>query len=279
MNHILVLPTEFETTLNTAYQNVDIHNKWLEIGVNTVQDMMDKIISQLNEANPKLCISDWRAESKNTIKEKVGNRGNPSVYAGYFEKENGNVDGLFFYIPPSLNSGNDFLTRQVIPTLIGIYEGIAQDMVDMHFNNRPVYIMNINETNRSEQRAVKISFLCSELLGFKYLDVFSRNYQDVVNTVETQGCINELNTFNQIFTANGTNELFFIDNENKKLNLLSNRVTSSTNPSAEMYRYCLKVLPAIYMAFNEGYKINMDEFNNVQINMVDVIKNYIAKLQ
>ncbi|MBR5202553.1 MAG: hypothetical protein IKW45_04750 [Clostridia bacterium] len=279
MNHILVLPAEFETTLNTAYQNVDIHNKWLEIGVDTIEDMMNKIISQLNETNPKLCISNWRTENKNTIKEKVGNRGNTSVYAGYFEKENGNIDGLFFYIPPSLNSGNDFLTRQVIPTLIGIYEGIAQDMADMHFNNRPVYIMNINETNRSEQRAVKISFLCSELLGFKYLDIFSRNYHDVINTDETQGCLNELNTFNQLFSINGTNELFFIDNETKRLKLLSDRVTNSTNPSAEMYRYCLKVLPAIYMAFNEGYKIDMDEFNNVQINMVDVIKTYIAKMQ
>lgn len=91
-----------------------------------------------------------------------------------------------FYIPPSLNSGNDFLTRQVMPTLLGIYEGISQDMIDLHFNNRPVYILNINETNRSEQRAVKVSFICAELLGFKYLDIFGREFHDILTNASTE---------------------------------------------------------------------------------------------
>ena len=79
MNHILVLPTEFEARLNESYQNEDIHNKWLEIGVDTVQDMKQRIISALNEKYPKLCITDWRTENKDVIKDKVGNRGNNSV--------------------------------------------------------------------------------------------------------------------------------------------------------------------------------------------------------
>ena len=277
MNHILVLPTEFETRLNESYQNTDIHNKWLEIGVDTVQDMKHKIISALNEKYPKLCVVDCRAENKDVIKDKVGNRGSNSIYAGYFETENEDIDGLFFYIPPSLNSGNDFLTRQVIPSLIGIYEGISQDMTDLHFNSRPVYILNINETNRSEQRAVKISFLCAELLGFKYLDVFSRDYHDVHNN-ETDGNIKNLSEFNQLFLVSGENELFLVDAENKTLKLHSSKVTNSSNPSAEIYRYFLKILPAVYMAINEGYQIDIDEFAEVQMSMVDVIRTYLSKI-
>ena len=278
MNHILVLPTEFEAKLNESYQNEDIHNKWLEIGVDTTQDMIQRIIFALNEKYPKLCIIDWRTENKDVIKVKIGNRGNNSVYAGYFETEKEDVDGLCFYIPPSLNSGNDFLTRQVIPTLIGIYEGISQDMIDLHFNNRPVYIFNINETNRSEQRAVKISFLCAELLGFKYLDIFARDYHDIFDADETGCNIKQLSDFNQLFFTNGVNELFWVDDENKTLKLLSSKVTTSSNPSAEMYRYFLKILPAIYMAIDERYKIDVDDFTSVQMSMFDVIRKKKKKI-
>lgn len=278
MNHILVLPTEFEARLHESYRSEEIHNKWLEIGVDTVQDMKQRIISELNEKYPKLCIVDLRTENKDVIKDKLGNRGNNSLYAGYFETEKEDIDGLFFYIPPSLNSGNDFLTRQVMPSLMGIYEGISQEMKGLHFNNRPVYILNVNETNRSEQRAVKISFLCAELLGFKYLDIFSRDYHDTLNNDRTEGDIKKLADFNQLFVVNGVNELFGVDVEHKTLKLLSFKVVTSSNPSAEMYRYCLKILPAIYMAIDEGYQIDASDFATAQIAMFDVINTYLSKI-
>ena len=49
MNHILVLPEEFEAKLNKAHADNDIHAKWLQIGVDTVQDMINRVISELNE--------------------------------------------------------------------------------------------------------------------------------------------------------------------------------------------------------------------------------------
>ena len=281
MNHILVLPEEFEIKLNEAHANNDVHAKWLQIGVDTVQDMINKVISEMNNRFPKLSITNYRVENKDYIKETIGNRGSSSIYAGYFETDKGNVDGLFFYIPPLLDSGNDILTRQVMPTLLGIYEGISQDMVDLHFNNRPVYIVNINETNRSEQRAVKISFICAELLGFKYLDIFGREFHDVIpslNEGDRDFKISSLAEFNLLFTNNGNNELFVVNEEEKVLQLLSNTVTTSKNPSAEMYRYFLKVLPAIYMSIDAGYQINIDAFDNLKTSMFDVIRMYISKL-
>lgn len=218
LNHILVLPEEFETKLNEAHADSDIHEKWLQIGVDTVQDMINRVISEMNKRFPKLSIINYRVDNKDNIKETIGNRGSSSIYAGYLETENGNVDGLFFYIPPSLNSGNDFLTRQVMPTLLGIYEGISQNMIDLHFNNRPVYILNINETNRSEQRAVKVSFICAELLGFKYLDIFGREFHDILTSLSTEDDefqISSLADFNRLFAVNGDNELFIVNDEEK----------------------------------------------------------------
>ena len=275
MNHILVLPEEFETNLNDAFANNDIHAKWLRIGIDTVLDMKNSIITKLNEKYPKLNITGFRIESKQTIKERIENNGGTSVYAGYIEKDNGNIDGLFFYIPPSLNSGNDFLTRQVFPSLIGIYENISPNMKDMHFNSRPVYILNLNETNRSEQRAVKISFLCAELLGFNYLDVFERNFYDIVTDEDNNIPVITLTIFNNLFITNGNNEWFTVNNIDKTLKLLSSRVTSSSNPSAEIYRYALKVLPAIYMAIEEGYRIDLSDFENVNVGM---FRTYLSKI-
>lgn len=275
MNHILVLPEEFETNLNDAFANNDIHAKWLRIGIDTVLDMKNSIIAKLNEKYPKLNITGFRIESKQTIKERIENNGSTSVYAGYIEKENGNIDGLFFYIPPSLNSGNDFLTRQVFPSLIGIYENISPSMEDMHFNSRPIYILNINETNRSEQRAVKISFLCAELLGFYYLDIFERDFHDIVSDGDNNIPVITLTVFNSLFATNGDNEWFTVNHIDKTLKLLSSRVTSSSNPSAEIYRYALKVLPAIYMAIEEGYRIDLSDFENVNVGM---FRTYLSKI-
>ena len=84
--------------------------------------------------------------------------------------------------------------------------------------------------------------------------------------------------FNRLFAVNGDNELFIVNDEEKVLQLLSDKVTASKNPSAEMYRYCLKVLPAIYMAIDEGYRINIDDFDSVGLSMFDVIRTYISKI-
>lgn len=280
MDRLIVFPAEFITKLNSTHSDSDVHRKWLEIGIDTVDDMINRIIFEMNKKFPKLNISNYRVESKDNIKNVIGNKGSNSIYTGYFETEEGNVDGLFFYIPPTLDSGNDFLTRQVMPSLLGIYEGISQDMAGLYFNNRPVYIVNINETTRSTQRAVKISFICAELLGFKYLDIFGREFHDVLDSLNggEKLLISSLSDYNLLFDTNGNNELFVVNDEDKELQLLSNKITTSSNPSAEVYRYFLKILPAIYMAIDAGYQVNIDDFNGVTMNMFDVIRTYVSKI-
>lgn len=280
MNRTIVFPNEFITKIDNAYSITTIQKKWANLGISTAQDMINTVISCLNVNYPKLNIIDYRAEDKDKIKQEIGNKGSNSMFTGYLETEEGNIDGLFFYIPPSLDSGNDFLTRQVMPSLLGIYEGIATKMESMYFNNRPIYIVNINETNRSEQRAVKISFLCAELLGFNYIDIFNRDYKDILNNISLNSTAMKLslNEYSRLFENSGRNKWFEVNDQLKELKLLSNRVISSSNSSAELYRYILKILPAIYMAIDIGYAVNIEEFNSVNSSMFEIVKYYISKI-
>ena len=71
MIHTLVIPNELEQKLIAAHANTATHNKWLAIGVDTVDDMKTRIKDRINEKNPKLEVTSIRIEDKTTIKERI----------------------------------------------------------------------------------------------------------------------------------------------------------------------------------------------------------------
>ena len=83
MMHTLVIPNELEQKLIAAYGDATTHEKWLAIGVDTVEDMKNRIKDRLNENNPKLEIASIRKEDKNIIKNRINNSGRVSMFAGY----------------------------------------------------------------------------------------------------------------------------------------------------------------------------------------------------
>lgn len=87
-----------------------------------------------------------------------------------------------------------------------------------------------------------------------------------------------LNEYSKLFENNGRNELFEINDQLKELILLSDKVTSSSNSSAELYRYMLKLLPAIYMAIDMGYGVNIEDFDSVNLSMFEIVRSYISKI-
>ncbi len=284
MKHILVIPEELINKLNEARAVDDISLKWQQIQIDTPEDMINRIIDDMNRKYNKLNITSYRIEKKDSIKHIIGNKGNSSIYAGYFENENTNIDGLFFYIPPNLDTGNDVLTRQVMPVLLGIYEGLPENKDDCYFHNRPVYIVNVNEKNRIEQDAVKTCIICAELMGFNYMDVFNRPYRDVIcgeNDVSDSVIIDTIDAYDKLLTQNGKkrNGYFEYDRENRIVKVLSNGLEDSSNITADLYRYCIKIIPAVYLASKEKYALNIKSLKDIRNDKVELVTRFMSKLE
>lgn len=281
MKHCLVLPNELIDKLNVAYSDLATRNMWNNIGVNSVDEMLNKIVMMLNQKFPKLLIDATRIEDKNTIKERVENLGTVSYFTGYLENYKGNVDALFFYIEPNMDSANDFLTRQVTPVILGIYKSIKDRTSDLHINSMPVFIVSLCTTKRITQDSVKKTIVCAESMGLNYLDIFENDYHSVINKLDANGDqINKIKTVRDLdnfLKYNGINKYFKIDFNRKKLIILSDKLVESSNMTAELYRYALRIIPAVYMASNEGYTIDASSLDDLKSDRVELLREFISR--
>lgn len=282
MERCLVIPQDLIDKLNDAYADAPTKSKWVAIGVNNVNEMIQRIIDDLNIKNPKLFIRSHRVENNTDIKDRIENSGTSSKFGGYIENDKGNIDALFFYIEPNVGSANDFLSRYVMPSILGIYKSVEQRTKDMHINNMPVYIVSLCSTSRIGNDSVKRTIICAETMGFDYVDVFDNSYKEVINRFDANGdpitTIDTLQELDDFLKYSGTNEYFDIDVATKTITILSGRFTANnSNVTAELYRYVLRVIPAAYMASNEGYKIDATSLSTISNDSVTLIKEYMEK--
>ena len=283
MNHILVLPDELRVKLNAAYTDVAHHNKWINIGVNTVDDMFERIVDELNDAYPVLSVEATREESLSDIKERIESVGNASKFVGYFENEKGMVDALFFYIPPDASNANDFIPAKVMPPIFGIYNNIKDRTKDRHIHCMPVFIMNLCTTARVTNASVKKQIICCETMSFFYHDIFHNMYHDVIAGLDSNGApvktrIAELQELDTLL-GNTTNKWFEVDTVRKTLKILNTTVANTTNATADIYRLSLYIIPAVYMAVNEGFNIDITDIATLGGDVSDTLRTFISKLR
>jgi len=282
MERRLVIPQDLVDKLNAAYADIPTKNKWVAIGVNNVNEMIQRIIDDLNNKNPKLSIISHRVESNTDIKDRIENSGTTSKFGGYIENNKGNIEALFFYIEPNVGSANDFLSRYVMPSILGIYKSVEKRTKDMHINYMPVYIVSLCSTSRIGNDSVKRTIICAETMGFDYLDVFNNTYKEVINRFDANGdpitTIETLQELDDFLKYSGTNEYFDLNVAAKTMTILSGRFTANnSNVTAELYRYVLRVIPATYMASNEGYNIDATSLATITNDSVTLIKEYMEK--
>ena len=281
MNHILVLPDELRVKLNAAYADTATQDKWFNIGVNTVDELIGRVVDDLNLNYPVLSIISTREESSTEIKARIKSSGNVSKYVGYFENESGNVDGLFFYISPDAANANDFVAAKVMPPLFGIYNNIKDRTRDRHIHCMPVFIVNLCTTSRVHNESVKKQFICCETSGFYYLDIFQNEYHDVIGKFDADGnIIPKLDYLNELddFLGGATNNKWFeVDNTNHIVRILSTTLEKSSNLTADIYRLSLYVIPAVYMAANEEYEIDITSIAAFDGNAADTLRTFIEK--
>lgn len=280
MMHTLVIPNELEQKLIAAYGDSTTHVKWLAIGVDTVEDMKNRIKDRLNENNPKLEITCIRKEDKNIIKNRINNSGRVSMFAGYLENANGIVDALFFYVDPDAGNANDFLASKIPPVILGIYRNHACSKRDLHINNMPIYVVSVCTSSRVSNASVKQQIICAETMGIKYIDVFDNPLYDIINSqtaMDEIKCIKTIKALSELVSQSSTNDSFKIDEASKTLSVICVNMLQRTNDTAYIYRWFLKCIPAIYLASKEGYTIDLSAIRTITSGDIPLIREYIEK--
>lgn len=283
MNHILVLPDVLRVKLNAACADATAHAKWLNIGVNTVDDMIDRIVSDLNSSYPVLSITGTREENASDIKERIESAGNTSKFVGYFENERGYVDALFFYIPHNADNANDFIPAKVMPPIFGIYNNINSRTKDKHINCMPVFIVNLCTTTRVNNASVKKQIICCETLDFYYHDIFQNMYHDVIAGIDANGApvrteVKTLHELDDLLGGPKNNKWFEVNAVGTTLKILDTTVTNSKNETSEIYRLSLYVIPAVYMAVKERLDIDITDIATLSGEVADTLRTFISKL-
>lgn len=280
MDHILVLPDELRVKLNAACADVSTHNKWSNIGVNTVDDMIERIVKDLNDKYG-LSIISTREETPDDIKERIESSGNKSIFTGYFENKKGCVDALFCYIPPDPGNANDCVSMKVMPPLFGIYKNIEARTSDRHIHCMPVFIVNLCTTSRVNNASVKKQIICCETAGYYYYDVFQNVYYDVIGQAEARGnpitTIKTLNELDDLLGGDANNKWFEVDYTNKIFKVLPNTIANSSNATSDVYRLSLYVIPGAYLAINEGYTIDITSAQNWGGDVARTLRNLFSK--
>lgn len=280
VSHILVIPEDLKVKLCAASKDTPTHNKWLAIGVDTVEDMINRIVSDLNRIYPVLSLTSIREENKNSIKSRIDTTGNASMFVGYFENDKGYVDALFYYIPPDASNANDFFPAKIMPPLFGIYNNIKNRTKDLHIHCMPVFIISLCTTSRVNNASVKKQMICCEALGFNYYDVFQNGYHDVIGRTDADGNtitkLRYLNELDELLGGVPNNKWFEVDYTNKTLKILSTTVTNSSNATSDVYRLSLYVIPAIYFAVNEGFDIDASSISTLGGDVAKILRDFIS---
>lgn len=279
MIHTLVIPNELDQKLIAAHGDTETHNKWLAIGVDTVDDMKNRIKDRLNEKNPKLEVTNIRMEDKAVIKKRINNSSRVSMFAGYFENENGIVDALFFYVDPDAGNANDFLASKIPPVILGIYKNHSNSKRDLHINDMPIYIVSVCTSSRVNNASVKQQIICAETIGMNYIDVFDNRLYDIINTgvddVNTK--IQSVQELDALLSQSGSNDSFQVNVAEKILSVVCVNTLQRTNDTAYIYRWFLKCVPAVYLAANEDYTIDLSAIRTITSGDIPLIREYIEK--
>ena len=265
----------FSNELKQKFESINYSEKadWAYLGVNDCTSLMNKIVKKLNEKYNKLNISEFEFD------EEVSVYGQKSTYFGILKNENDIVEAYMFVIPPKYETRSGVLAQQVFPVLSGIMENYNNSINII--TNRPIYIINANETSHTPSMVVNIK--SAEILGFQYIDIFNRNLDEILNAKGMKTKIKTIEEYNEwLIQLNdqNTNEYFGLDTNNKVLYYLPTRLKDGVTVNNEPYWFVLKAYSALYLAINQNYKINMSIFDSKLQRgnkTLDAFRNYVRK--
>ena len=259
MEHRLYFSSELEEKL----KNVSSETKqaWKDIGANSYLELMECCIVKLNDTYSKLNIVSVSFE------EDIQVYGQSNTYFGLIKNENDVLLAYVFVIPPKYETRSGVLAQQVFPVLSGITPELKTSK-DIRINNRPIFIINLNEANLTASVAVNIK--SGTVLGFNYIDVYP-----AVRSLEDYNCmVSKVN-------KSGINEFFEVNTSDKTITFLKIRLKDGIHVNNEPYWFVLKAYAALYLAKKEGYTCEMSIMNQLSRGnkTLDAFRDFVEKTE
>lgn len=271
MKRKIVFSNSLKEKLDTV--NYTTENEiWTKSGINNTDDLLEKIKTNLNEKYLKINICEINFDDEvEVLKES-------STYFGVIKNEDEVIEGYVFVIPPNYSTRSGVLAQQVFPVMSGLIPNYKESN-DKKISNRPIFIINANEVNLTPAMAVNI--LSGEILGFRYVDIFHRNLEEILMEKGFKGRINNIREYDECLSKlnkdNKRNEIFEIDEKNKTIKFLIVRLKDGIKVNNEPYWFVLKAYASLYLALKDGYKCDMSVFDTLQRGnkTLDAFRDYI----
>lgn len=273
MEHRLYFSSELEEKL----KNVSSETKqaWKDIGAYSYLELMEYCIAKLNDTYSKLRIASVSFE------EDIQVYGQSNTYFGLIKNENDVLLAYVFVIPPKYETRSGVLAQQVFPVLSGITPELKTSK-DIRINNRPIFIINLNEANLTASVAVNIK--SGTILGFNYIDVYDRDIDEILLSNGMNPAVCSLEDYDCMVSKvnkSGINEFFEVNTSDKTITFLKIRLKDGIHVNNEPYWFVLKAYAALYLAKKEGYTCEMSIMNQLSRGnkTLDAFRDFVEKTE
>ena len=232
-----ILTDEFKKILEKQEVIDALANK----GYNSIDDFTREILSRLNQFDKNLNL---RSIAYHALQD-------TDTYIGVILDEFLNKQYNVCIIPPKLGTRSGFLSQQIFGFISNLING-QQTSESYTICDKPVIIVNCMVDSLANSAICNI--IGSNIIGFKYIDIFNRNEDFGTSISNLSDFVNTVSQYKKSISQD-------IELQDDTLILRTERLKDfSTSLTNEPYYFAINAYPAVMLAKKEGYKIDSSDF-------------------
>ena len=232
-----ILTDEFKKIL----EKQDVIDALAKKGYNSIDDFTIEILSRLNQFDKNLNLS---SIAYHTLQD-------TDTYIGVILDEFLNKQYNVCIIPPKLGTRSGFLSQQIFGFISNLING-QQTSESYTICDKPVIIVNCMVDSLANSAICNI--IGSNIIGFKYIDIFNRNEDFGTSISNLSDFVNTVSQYKKTISQD-------IELQDDTLILRTERLKDfSTSLTNEPYYFAINAYPAVMLAKKEGYKIDSSDF-------------------
>ena len=232
-----ILTDEFKKIL----EKQDVIDALAKKGYNSIDDFTREILSRLNQFDKNLNL---RSIAYHALQD-------TDTYIGVILDEFLNKQYNVCIIPPKLGTRSGFLSQQIFGFISNLING-QQTSESYTICDKPVIIVNCMVDSLANSAICNI--IGSNIIGFKYIDIFNRNEDFGTSISNLSDFVNTVSQYKKTISQD-------IELQDDTLILRTERLKDfSTSLTNEPYYFAINAYPAVMLAKKEGYKIDSSDF-------------------